>query len=108
MNIHNISAKTLARVVELAAAKPLSREYGEALAQALREASRPATFQPGQQVSLGGQAKARVLSIARNGVWILRAATDGEWIRAGQDQIRERVSIKALRHLNTATNGSAT
>jgi len=99
MNMNNVSAKTIARIVHLAAAKPLSREYGEALAQAMIEASSTSAapaIRPGKVVTIGGKIRARVLSVARNGVWVLRAATDGEWIRTGQDQIRERVSIKTL------------
>lgn len=98
-DINRISADTLIRLHQLAAEKPLSREYGEALAQALREsteAEQPGQLKPGQQVTIGGQVKARILSVARNGVWILRAATDGEWARTGLDQIRERVSARSL------------
>ena len=98
MQVNNISAKTIARIVELAATKPLSREYGEALAQALQEASetKPATLKLGQRVLVNGKTAARVVDIARNGIWILRSATEGEWIRTGRDQIRERVSVNTL------------
>ena len=54
------------------------------------------TFRLGQQVLINGKTPARVVDIASNGVWILRSATDGEWIRKGVDQIRERVSAKTL------------
>lgn len=96
MNTANITAATLASI---AAATPMSREHGEAIAQAIKEASEPVQVQairPGKFVTIGGKIRARVLSVARNGVWVLRAATDGEYLRTGMDQIRERVSIKLL------------
>ena len=60
------------------------------------EESRYSVFRLGQVVQLAGKYKARVVDIARNGIWILRSATEGEFVRTGKDQIRERVSIKAL------------
>ena len=50
----------------------------------------------GQRVMINDNIAARVVDIARNGVWILRSATEGEWLRTGLDQIRERVSAKTL------------
>lgn len=54
------------------------------------------TFRLGQQVLINSKTPARVVDIARNGVWILRSATDGEWYRKGVEQVRERVSAKCL------------
>jgi hypothetical protein len=103
MNTANITAATLVKLHTLAISKPLSREYGEALAQAMLEASAPAkastaAIRPGQVVMINGKTRARVLEIARNGVWIIRSATDGEWLRGNHigGQVKERISIKAV------------
>ena len=61
--------------------------------------ARFAAFKLGQVVNmmlLGKLTNVRVLDVARNGVTIRRAATDGEFSRTGNDQKRERVSIKKL------------
>lgn len=95
MNTANITAATIARI---AAADAMSYEAGAAVAAAYMEASaavKPAGFKLGQVVMIG-KTSARIVDIAKNGVWILRSATEGEWIRTGQEQIRERVSIKSL------------
>jgi hypothetical protein len=98
MNTANITAAAIARI---AAADAMSYEAGAAVAAAYMEASAPvkastAAIRPGKVVMVNGKTRARVLEIARNGVWVLRSATEGEWIRTGQEQIRERVSIKSL------------
>ena len=63
---------------------------------AASEESRYSAFRLGQVVQLAGKYKARVVDVASNGVWIIRSATEGEFVRTGKDQIRERVSIAAL------------
>lgn len=73
----------------------------EALAAYSKQIARYTAFKAGQLVTLviGLQrVSARVMDIAKNGVWIIRQATDGEFAR-GLDiggQIKERVSIKNL------------
>ena len=102
MNTANVSAKTIASIVKLAATNPLSREYGEAIAQAWMEASaEPAAeaFKPGQVVLLINMPNSKrvvIVGVRSNGIWIRRTATDGERARRGVEQVKERVSIKML------------
>jgi len=97
MNTNNIKAATLARI---AAADAMSYEAGAAVAQAFIEATTEvASFKPGQVVRLATMPNARrvvVLSVAANGIWIRRTATEGEFARRGVEQVKERVSIKQL------------
>lgn len=97
MNTNNIKAATLARI---AAATPMSVEHGKAVAQAMIEATTEvASFKPGQVVRLVNMPNAKrvvVLSVEKNGVWIRRTATDGEWYMRGLEQVKKRVSIKQL------------
>ena len=94
MNINNITAATLVRI---AAAAPMSAEHGKAVAQAMIEATAeaaPAALKAGQVVRLINMPNAKrvvVLSVAKNGIWIRRTATDGEWYRRGAEQVKERV-----------------
>lgn len=85
---------------KLAAEEKAEADKKEALvAEALAQYSNPTrygTFKLGQVVMLMGKYLARIVDIARNGVWIVRSATEGEWTRTGLDQVRERVSIKQL------------
>ena len=122
-NIGNVSANAIAAVE---AATPGTREHGAAIAVALMEGyglAQPAAavaqnidaliaeavaqyakpqhysaFKLGQIVLLNGKIRARVMDIARNGVWIIRSATDGEWLRGNHigGQVKERVSLKSL------------
>ena len=71
---------------------------------AASEESRYSAFHLGQVVQLAGKYKARVVDVVRNGVWIIRSATEGEFVRTGKDQIRERVSIEALAAYKAAQN----
>ena len=101
MNMNNVSAKTIARIAELSVTKPLSREYGEALAQAWAEATEPAAeaFKPGQVVRLVNMPAAKrvvIVGVRSNGIWIRRTATDGERARRGVEQVKERVSARSL------------
>ena len=99
MNANNITAATLVRI---AAAAPMSVEHGKAVAQAMIEATAaatPAALKAGQVVRLINMPNAKrvvVLSVAANGVWIRRTATDGEFARRGVEQVKERVSIKSI------------
>lgn len=109
MNIANITAKTLARINS---AKPMSREYGEAIAQAWVEATTPVVAKvakaaaidvsAGQLMRLNGGEFVRVIRVSSNGVWIRRTATRAEreargldYLR-GEDMIKRRVSKSAL------------
>lgn len=86
---------------EKAEAKSKDALINEALATYSKQIARYSAFKAGQLVTLviGRQRfSARVMDIAKNGVWIIRQATDGEFAR-GLDiggQIKERVSIKSL------------
>ena len=75
------------------AARPTPEVMPEVAAEL--ETSKPA-FKINQIVMVSGKTQARIVDIARNGIWILRSATDGEWVRTGLEQIRERVSAKTL------------
>ena len=83
-------------IATIDAADPLRAcwEARRAEVDAKLETSKPA-FKINQIVKFG-KTTARVVEIARNGIWILRSATQGEWVRTGLEQIRERVSAKAL------------
>ena len=57
------------------------------------------TLKPGQVVRLVNMPDVKrvvVLSVAANGIWIRRTATDGEFARRGVEQVKERVSIKTI------------
>lgn len=94
MNSNNIKAATLAHI---AAAAPMSREHGEAVARAWMEANTEAThksLKPGQVVRLAHMpscARVVIVGVRSNGIWIRRTATDGEFYRRGVDQVKERV-----------------
>lgn len=94
MNPRKISSDTLAKINTVT---PMSVEHGKAVAQAWIEATieaTPETLKPGQVVKLAHMqncTRVVILSVAKNGVWIRRTATDGEWYRKGIDQVKERV-----------------
>lgn len=100
-NTNKITAATLANI---AAATQMSFEHGKAVAQAWIEAntevaSNPVVLKACQLVRLVNMPNAKmvmVLSVAKNGVWIRRTATDGEFARRGVEQVKERVSIKNI------------
>jgi hypothetical protein len=90
-----LAASTIIRLHSL---EQGSFDHGKAVADAYLEASQEQPskgLKAGQVVKINGK-PARVISIAANGVWIIRPATDGEWARQGKDQIKERVSIKSI------------
>ena len=77
-------------------AEVVAQKEDKATARMAKIAARFNAFRLGQMVTLSGKCAARVVDIARNGVWILRNATDGEFVRIGKEQVRERVSINAI------------
>ena len=93
-NTNNITAATLANI---AAAAPMSFEYGKAVARAWIEANTAATpdsLKPGQVVRLVNMPNAKrvvIVGVRSNGIWIRRTATDGEFARRGVEQVKERV-----------------
>lgn len=112
-DITRVSAKAFAAIN---AAKPMSREYGEAVAQAWIEATTPVAekqcdadivneylashkvevkFWLGQAVSYLGT-KARILKVARNGIWITRWPTEGEVMMRNLEIVKERVPARYL------------
>ena len=84
-------------IATIDAADPLRAcwEARRAEVAAKMETSKPA-FKINQIVMVSGKTQARIVDIARNGIRILRSASDGEWVRTGLEQIRERVSAKTL------------
>lgn len=99
MNANNIKAATLANI---AAAAPMSREHGEAVARAWMEANTEATpesLKPGQVVRLVNMPNAKrvvIVGVRSNGIWIRRTATDGEFYQRGVDQVKERVRFSDI------------
>lgn len=84
-------------IATLDAADPVLSCWQARRAEVAEEAAK--TLKPGQVVRLTTMPAAKrvvVLSVAANGIWIRRTATDGEFARRGVEQVKERVSIKTI------------